>query len=80
MSGKRVPIGLKPGVQKRADDWVTDLPSSASVDASNSVVPMKRLTIDIPEDLHHTFKVKATTEGVKMADLVRSWIKEWCAS
>ncbi len=77
MIGKRVSIGLKPGVQKRADEWVSD---SATAEEAAPVLPMKRLTIDIPEDLHRTLKVKAATEGVKMADLVRSWITEHCVS
>jgi hypothetical protein len=43
------------------------------------LIAMKRLTIDVPLDLHRKLKVKAAMEGVKMADLVRDWIKERCA-
>jgi hypothetical protein len=77
MSGKRVTIPLKPGVQKRADDWVAE-PARPQVEEGAPVV-MKRLTIDVPVDLHRRFKLKATDEGVQMADLMRKWITDWCA-
>jgi plasmid stability protein len=34
----------------------------------------------VPEELHRRLKVKAAVEGVNMADLVRAWITEKCAS
>lgn len=80
MIGKRVSIGLKPGAQKLADEWVSEPSMAAPVEEGTSALVMKRLTIDIPEDLHRTLKVKAATEGVKMADLVRAWITDSCAS
>ena len=80
MISKRVAIGLKPGVSKRADEWVSDAATTASEEEGAPAPVMKRLTIDIPEDLHRTLKVKAASEGVKMADLVRAWIMERCAS
>jgi len=89
MTTKRVPINLRPGSEKLADTWVAgahgSVPETASVPAvtpahePQSPIPIKRLTIDIPEDLHRRFKVKAASEGVKMADLVRSWIEAGCA-
>ena len=36
---------------------------------------MKRLTIDIPEDLHRALKVGCAARGVKMADEVRRMIE-----
>ena len=80
MIGKRVSIGLKPGAQKLADEWVSEPSMAAPVEEGTSALVMKRLTIDIPEDLHRILKVKAATEGVKMADLVRAWITDRCAS
>jgi len=81
MTGKRVSIGLKPGLRRRADEWVSD-PATATPEEEEGppTVVIKRLTIDVPEDLHRLLKVKAATEGVKMADLVRAWITERCAS
>lgn len=80
MSGKRVSIGLKPGVQKRADEWVSDATAPEPSEEGARTVVTKRLTIDVSEDLHRALKVKAATEGVRMADLVREWITERCAS
>jgi hypothetical protein len=36
---------------------------------------MKRLTIDIPADLHRRLKLLAASQEVNMADLVRGWIE-----
>lgn len=72
MSGKKVSIGLKPGVLKSVDQWVTEAPARG--EPPGNEVAMKRLTIDVSEELHRKLKVKAATEGVKMADLVRHWI------
>jgi predicted HicB family RNase H-like nuclease len=82
MTGKRVSFGLKPGVQKRAEEWVSDAtaPEPGPSEEGARTVATKRLTIDVSEDLHRALKVKAATEGVKMADLVRAWITERCAS
>ena len=80
MSSKRVGIALKPGAEKKADEWVGSEPprdTSRNTDQEAALV-IKRLTIDVPEDLHRRLKVKAATEGVKMADLVRSWISAHC--
>ncbi len=77
MSGKRVQIGLKPSAQKSAEDWVTQS-DQATVEETPTIV-MKRLTIDVPEDLHRRLKVKAATDGMKMADMVRRWIETGCA-
>jgi len=79
MSGKRVGIALKPGVQRSADAWVgVQQPASPSQGAPTTAPVIKRLTIDISEELHRRLKVKAATEGVRMADLVRVWISERC--
>jgi hypothetical protein len=79
MSGKRVAFGLKPGVQKRAEEWVTDSAKSGPEAEEGAPIALKRLTIDVPADLHRRLKVKAAVEGVRMADLLRSWIEEKCA-
>lgn len=79
MSGKRVSIGLKPGALRSADKWVGS-PSPAEVPASAPEAPIviKRLTIDVPEELHRRLKVKAAQDGVRMVDLVRRWIEDGC--
>lgn len=82
MTGKRVPINLRPGAEKTADAWVTDATPAAVPAPAEPEAPVitKRLTIDVPMTLHRQLKVKAAMEGVKMADLVRSWIAEKCSS
>lgn len=82
MSGKKVNIGLKPGVQKRAEEWVGESSKEAVEKPTPAPAPsavVKRLTIDVSEDLHRQLKIKAASEGVRMADLVREWISEKCA-
>jgi predicted DNA binding CopG/RHH family protein len=37
---------------------------------------MKRLTLDIPEELHRAIKRKAVDEGVTMAELLRSLLEQ----
>lgn len=79
MSGKRVDIGLTPHTKRNADNWVTQSPSSDTSPDTEAPAVIKRLTIDVPEELHRQLKVKAATDGVRMADLVRQWIEKGCA-
>ena len=72
MSGKKIGVSLKPGAEAGAEAWVKKEREPVQ---SPQVVPMKRLTIDVPAELHRQLKMKAADEGVKMADLVRSWIQ-----
>ena len=37
---------------------------------------MKRLTIDVPMDLHTAIKVNCARKGVKMADAIRDILKK----
>ena len=39
----------------------------------------KRLTIDIPARLHKTLKIKAVTDGVTMAEIVRQLLVQQLA-
>jgi hypothetical protein len=55
-----------------ADAWVAsgaEVQQPATVTASQTA--MKRLTIDIPADLHRRVKRECADRGVKMADVVR---------
>ena len=76
MTRKKLDIGLRPGVQQRAEEWVQERTESS--DPPPEAEPSKRLTIDIPESLHRDFKIKSVADGVRMADLVRKWIAEYC--
>lgn len=85
MAGKKVSFGRKPGaVEKPVDieEWVTNRESLVEAEqplgseAETKPEKIKRLTLDIPEDLHKAIKLKATTEGVTMVDLLRELLEE----
>jgi predicted HicB family RNase H-like nuclease len=76
MTRKRVTMGLKPGTERSAEAWVGEKNEPSLKQPKPTIT--KRLTIDISEELHRTLKMKAAAEGVRMADLVRSWILENC--
>ncbi len=67
MTGKKVPIGVKPTAKPapEADAWVE------SRAAAEQPEPMKRLTIDIAESLHRRIKAQCAMDGTKIADQVR---------
>jgi len=67
MSTKKVKIGTKPTNKPApvaADAWV----ESRRNDVSGG---MKRLTIDVPENLHRQIKTACAQRGTKIADEVR---------
>lgn len=87
MSAKKVAIKRKP-TAKDAEDWITSA-GEGTVDTSQAPaaprkkpaskkkkVPMKRLTLDIPEKLHKKLKVQAAREGRTMADIIREILEE----
>ncbi len=53
-----------------ADAWVGAGAEAPIVEAS-APTPMKRLTIDIPMELHRRVKRECADRGTKMADIVR---------
>lgn len=85
MTGKKVSFGRKPGAAEKPvdiEEWVTN--REALVEIEHPLVSevetkpekIKRLTLDIPESLHKAIKLKATTEGVTMVDLLRELLEE----
>lgn len=70
MSTKHVPFGAKPTAVKAepryADTWVQ----------SRDDGPMKRLTIDVPVELHARVKSQCALRGLKMADEVRALLEQ----
>jgi hypothetical protein len=71
--GKRVNFGSGRGGQDQAeqpdpDAWV------ASRDAEK--LKMKRLTLDIDEDLHRRIKVRAAERGTRIVDDLRAILDE----
>ena len=39
--------------------------------------PMKRLTVNVPEDVHLRLKMRATSEGRQMSDIVFDLVTEY---
>lgn len=84
MSRKKVVIRPKPertvGITAQLeDDWVSkgregEPPNQD--DAIKEEMPMKRLTIDIPEALHARVKSQCAKRRVKMADVVREFLEK----
>ncbi|WP_276946638.1 plasmid partition protein ParG [Haematobacter massiliensis] len=82
---KKVSIGTRPTAARPAtpDDWVTARTEPQAAPASptrpEAAERMKRLTIDIPEDLHRAIKRQCADEGTKIADVARSLLRDWVA-
>lgn len=79
MSPKKVNIGLKPATQDLPTDvnqWVSHRAELPAKEDQTAPVKMKRLTLDIPQNLHRAIKRKALEEGVTMADLLRSLLEK----
>lgn len=72
MVGKKVAFSGKPQTKKESDaskdDWVKN--------RSTEEVKMKRLTIDVPEELHRRIKSGCAGRGVKMADEIRALLEQ----
>ena len=74
--GKKVSFAAKPNKAKEtpqaADAWVSGGDPREQPEAKSEVqVPIKRLTIDVPADLHQRVKIGCTKRGLKMADEIR---------
>lgn len=63
----------RPQTKPDADKWVES--RSVSKPAAPDV-PMKRLTIDIPAELHTRFKIFCASRGERMADVLRRLIEQ----
>ncbi len=59
----------RPTKQPTPESWVLANPIPAGM-------PTKRLTVDVPEPLHHRIKVQCAMQGVNMADVVRELLEQ----
>lgn len=75
MSAKKVAIGGKPSASKAIDDKSVDA-WIGSRQQEVAKVPTKRLTIDIPADLHARLKAECAMNGRKMVDEIRELLQE----
>ncbi len=65
---KKVSFGARPSTTAKppaADAWVAERA------ASPVSAPMKRLTLDIPADLHRAIKTACASRGTKIVDELR---------
>ena len=68
MTAKKVSIGTTPTAKPATvDAWVDNHAGQGA---------MKRLTFDIPEDLHRAIKVQCAQRGTKIADEIRELLSQ----
>ena len=63
--------------QPDADAWVGGAGAEVAPPPAKAIkppVPMKRLTLDIPEELHRRVKSGCAVRGEKIADVVRRYL------
>lgn len=66
-------------VQPDPDNWVSGAGAETATPVSaakpvREAVPMKRLTLDIPEELHRRVKSGCANRGEKIAEVVRRYL------
>ena len=61
---------------KELNIFRTDEHKQNSEPTTLALTPTKRLTIDVPGNLHKALKLKAVGDGVTMAELVRQMLME----
>ena len=85
---KEVSFSAKPKIKANVDNWVEnrEVPTSEANPqlAASEVAPareehsqpkIKRLTLDISEELHKKIKVKAVIEGISMVEMLRELLE-----
>lgn len=75
---KKVTIGKKPTSKvEQMEEWVSnrDL-EEVKQESPPAKVKMKRLTLDLSEELHKAIKLKSVQEGIPMADLLRELLQQ----
>lgn len=79
MSTKTIPFRQPTTLTKPAEDWVGAAPAVVKVDKAE--YPTKRLTVDIPENLHRRIKMHCAGKGTQISDIVRDLLaKEFPAT
>ena len=63
--------------EKAKKDWIQGKEKEAKAEPK-STAKNKRLTIDIPEDLHNKFKIDCIKKGLNMAEVIKRLIQENC--
>ncbi|MCH9808467.1 MAG: hypothetical protein K0U74_12100 [Alphaproteobacteria bacterium] len=76
MSSKTIPFKQPGELPKPADDWVGAPQQPAATKKPKVVGQTKRLTVDVPENLHRRIKVHCAGEGTQISDVVRDLLLE----
>jgi hypothetical protein len=83
MTRKQVKFSKRPSAappaSEAAEAWVTSRGNDLAANGEKQDVPdvpMKRLTIDIPESLHIRVKSQCAKRGTKMADEIRALLEK----
>lgn len=71
--GKKVPIPLRGGKDRQSDQWVENRASASAAPK----VEMKRMTFDLPEDLHAKLKSIAGADRKKLTDIFRDCAEDY---
>jgi predicted DNA binding CopG/RHH family protein len=76
---KEVNFGAKPAAKAKVDGWVetreVSTKQSKAIPTTEVQPKIKRLTLDIPDDLHRKIKGKAVAEGVTMVEMLRELLE-----
>jgi hypothetical protein len=62
-------VKITPRPRKTADQWASSKPKEP-------IGEVKRVTVDLPVEIHQKLKIKCVMERVRIADMVRGWIEE----
>jgi hypothetical protein len=62
-------VSLKP--RRTADEWAEGVPTPEKPTGD-----VKRVTVDLPIEVHQRLKIKCVMERVNIADMVKKWIEE----
>lgn len=75
---KKVSIGTRPsaaGKPADSESWVQDRGAGQKA-APAAKASIKRLTIDLPAELHAKLKAQCALRGIKMVDEIRTILEE----
>jgi ParG protein len=63
-------IPMKP--RQTAEEWAEGIEPAPK----KSTGDVKRVTVDLPIEIHQKLKIRCVMERVNIADMVRKWIEE----
>ena len=87
MPRKKVNFSTQPDKSQQIEEWVVNRevengttsdthPAEKNTPKPKASEKMKRLTIDIPPEIHRKLKAKAALEGTTIVELVRPYLEE----